>query len=137
VLVVVHNITAATRIFDVLPLVAEDDRVSVVFTVIGSSAFDHGTHEFLVSRGVTVIPWEFAVGQDFDLTLAASYGGDLHRTSLPRVIIPHGMGYNKYLAREPGSQGAREPGSQGAREPGSQGAREPGSFWLVPGVAHP
>ena len=52
VLAVVHNVTAATRLLDILPLVAADQRIQVIFSVIGSSAFTAGTENFLLDRGV-------------------------------------------------------------------------------------
>ena len=57
---VVHNVTAATRLFDVVNLLAEDPRIEVVFTDPGSSAFPDGTAAFLASRGVRQVPWSTA-----------------------------------------------------------------------------
>ena len=101
VLAVVHNITAATRLLDVLPLVADDPRVQVVFTCTGSSAFSPGTEEWLLERGIDTVPWSQAVQLPFDAAISASYGGALHDVQAPLVVVPHGMGYNKY---SPGNQ---------------------------------
>ncbi|MCT2584445.1 hypothetical protein [Actinophytocola gossypii] len=57
VLAVVHNLTALTRLLDVLP---------------GSSAFHAGTVEALVGREVHVLDWADAAGADFDLAISAS-----------------------------------------------------------------
>jgi len=98
VLAVVHNTTAATRLFDILPLFANDPRVETVFTCPGSSAFTEGTDEFLARAGITrLVPWKQAVRRRSDLAIAASYGGDLHEITAPLMVVPHGMGYNKYL----------------------------------------
>ncbi len=98
VLAVVHNTTAATRLLDILPLFAEDPRVETVFTCPGSSAFTRGTDEFLARAGVTeVLPWAQALRRRSDFAIAASYGGDLHEISAPLMVVPHGMGYNKFL----------------------------------------
>jgi hypothetical protein len=98
VLAVVHNTTAATRLFDILPLFAEDPRVETVFTCPGSSAFTDGTDEFLARAGITqLVPWRQALRRRSDFAIAASYGGDLHEISAPLMVVPHGMGYNKYL----------------------------------------
>jgi len=94
---VVHNVTAATRLFDVMNLVAEDPRVEVIFTDPESSAFPDGTAEFLSSRGVRNLPWSSAITAHFDLAVAASHGHTLHQLDAPLIIVPHGMGYNKYL----------------------------------------
>ena len=97
VLAVVHNLTAATRLFDVLPVVAGDSRVQVVFGCPGSSAFGAGTAEFLTGQGVAVLPWEQAIRTSFDLAITASYRGGLGDIQAPVLSVPHGMGYNKYL----------------------------------------
>ena len=96
-LAVVHNITAATRLLDVLELVAGDPRIQTVFTCPGSSAFTAGTEEFLAARGIPTLPWAQAASTAFDVAIAASYGGDLHELRAPLIVVPHGMGYNKYL----------------------------------------
>ncbi|SEF78570.1 hypothetical protein SAMN02982929_00655 [Saccharopolyspora kobensis] len=97
VLVIVHNVTAATRLLDVVPHWAGDLRIQTVFTCIGSSAFTTGTTDFLGERGITPIDWEQAVRGEFDLAVSASYGGALHEVRAPLIVLPHGMGYNKFL----------------------------------------
>ncbi|WP_433272004.1 hypothetical protein ACQPZF_14880 [Actinosynnema sp. CS-041913] len=96
VLGVVHNVTSATRLFDVLTPLARDPRVQVVFSCTESSAFTPGTAEFLTAQGVLAIPWEQAVSAGFDLAVATSHGGTLDRLAAPLIVLPHGMGYNKY-----------------------------------------
>src|SRR5262249_19097507 len=98
------NTTAATRLFDVLDLLATDPRIQLVFTCPGSSAFTRGTARYLKSRGIHPIPWTRALSTPFDAAIAASYGGDLHRVQAPLTVIPHGMGYNKYLKTENGKR---------------------------------
>ncbi|CAL9286965.1 hypothetical protein [Streptomyces sp. SudanB182_2057] len=115
VLGVVHNITSATRLLDLLAVFEGDERIQVFFTRTGSSALDGGTEEFLASRGMARIPWREALSQPFDLAVATSRGGELHRLPFPLIGAPHGAGYNKVLSREPGA-GSREPGA-GSREP--------------------
>ncbi|MQA10580.1 MAG: hypothetical protein GEU98_18900 [Pseudonocardiaceae bacterium] len=111
-LAVVHNVTAATRLLDVAELVGGDLRVQTTFTVPPYSAFVDGTEQFLADLGIRPLPWDVATTRHFDLAVAASHGGDLRKLDAPRMIIPHGMGYNKYLL-EPG---ARSP-EPGARSP--------------------
>ena len=118
VLAVVHNVTAATRLFDVLELFAGDPRVQIVFTCPGSSAFTDGTAEHLAARGVTTLPWDRAIRTRFDSAISASYGGDLHEIEAPLIVIPHGMGYNKFL-----ETGNRKP-ETGNRKP-ETGNRKP------------
>ncbi|MEU4210569.1 hypothetical protein AB0F13_11355 [Streptomyces sp. NPDC026206] len=115
VLGVIHNVTSATRLFDLLSPFEGDSRVHVVFTCPGSSAFDAGIREFAAARQLPWISWEEARREKFDLAVSSSRGGDLHEINAPLVGAPHGAGYNKYLSREPGA-GSREPGA-GSREP--------------------
>ncbi|WP_051772665.1 hypothetical protein [Saccharothrix sp. NRRL B-16314] len=97
VLGVVHNVTAATRLFDVLPLIATDPRIQVLVACTGSSPFTPGTVEHLARLGVMSIDWAQAERTPFDLAVAAGYGGPLERLRAPLAVLPHGMGYNKYL----------------------------------------
>ena len=120
ILAVVHNVTAATRLLDVLPLIATDRRVQILFSIIGSSAFTSGTEEFLRTQQIMPIKWESLDTNKIDLAISASYGGNIRALNIPIIVVPHGMGYNKYLAKEPRSQGAKEPRSQGAKEPRSR-----------------
>ncbi|MGW0767291.1 hypothetical protein [Streptomyces sp. NPDC002676] len=117
VLGVVHNITSATRLLDLLALFEGDSRVDVVFSCTQSSALDAGVWEFLESRGMKHVPWSEAVTQDFDLAIATNRGGSLHKLRFPLIGTPHGAGYNKKI--KPGA-GSREPGA-GSREPGLSG----------------
>ncbi|MDX2569341.1 hypothetical protein PV369_28230, partial [Streptomyces scabiei] len=131
VLGVVHNITSATRLLDLLAIFDGDERIQVVFSCTDSSALDGGVSDFLLRRGMLTIPWQVAVAENFDLALATNRGGDLHKLRFPLIGAPHGAGYNKYLSREPGA-GSREPGA-GSREPGA-GSREPGAGSREPGA---
>ncbi|MFJ2580133.1 hypothetical protein ACIO3N_25440, partial [Kitasatospora aureofaciens] len=131
VLGVVHNITSATRLLDLLAVFGPDHRVEVVFSCTGSSALDAGTSEFLRAHGMTEIPWDDAKEFPFDLAIATNRGGDLQNLRAPLIGAPHGAGYNKILRREPGA-GSREPGA-GSREPGA-GSREPGAGSREPGA---
>jgi hypothetical protein len=131
VLVVVHNVTAATRLFDVLPLIATDPRVRIVFTCPESSAFTAGTSEFLAARGVAVLPWRDAIRRRFDAAISASYGGALHKLRAPLIAIPHGMGYNKYLsskaAKQQSSKAAKQQSSKAAKQQSSKAAKQQSS----------
>lgn len=97
VLVVVHSVVTGTRLADVLPVVAEDWRVQVVFTP-GPSLFTNDVRDFLHRLGAFVIPWRQAIRERFDVALAADTG-QLERLHAPVVLIPHGAGYGKLPAR--------------------------------------
>ncbi|WP_433324343.1 hypothetical protein [Spirillospora sp. CA-294931] len=104
VLVVAHTVTSTARLLDVLTVIERDPRVQVLFTVIPASAFDAGVASLLDDIGARVIPWDQAVDEEFDLALTAGNSGELHRIKAPSVIMPHGMGYNKYLKTENGKR---------------------------------
>ena len=97
VLLVVHNVTSAVRLLDVLPVFDDDERLQLVYTCTGSSPFLDGVEALFDDLGVAALPWDVAVSTRFDLALSASYGGELNALNAPLITIPHGMGYNKYL----------------------------------------
>lgn len=100
VLAVIHNVTSATRMLDVLPALESDPRVQTVITWTESSPFRHGVPEFLHGTGRIILPWERALEREYDLAITTSLGGDLHRIKAKILRLPHGMGYNKYLRPE-------------------------------------
>ena len=104
VLAVVHNVTALTRLLDVLAVFEADPRVQVVYTWTRSSPFIDGVPEAIAAVGGVFVPWEQAVQLPFDLAVSASQGGDLHELLAPLVIVGHGMGYNKYSPRKAKSE---------------------------------
>ncbi|MFE2309398.1 hypothetical protein ACFXCR_06440 [Streptomyces sp. NPDC059431] len=116
VLGVIHNVTSATRLLDVLDVFEADPRVRVVFTCTGSSAFEDGIAEFVSAHGLFFLPWESALKERFDLAVSTSRGGNLEDISAPLIGAPHGAGYNKKLSKNPES-GIRNPES-GIRNPG-------------------
>ncbi|OKK23597.1 hypothetical protein AMK09_10310 [Streptomyces sp. CB02488] len=98
VLVVVHNVTSATRLLDVLPLFDGDLRIQLLATCPESSAFSAGTAELLAGTGVPVLPWEQALETPVDLAVSASFGGQLDLLSSKLAVLSHGVGYTKRLA---------------------------------------
>ncbi|MYW90934.1 hypothetical protein G3I59_10050 [Amycolatopsis rubida] len=102
VLVVVRTVTTLNRLLDVLTLFSGDHRVQTVFTfdrdrpaILGA-----GVPRLLERLGVAVIPWQQAIATEFDLAIAASENDDLHLLRAPVVLLPHGIGHQKYY---PGS----------------------------------
>jgi hypothetical protein len=98
VLVVVHTVTAGTRLGDVVPLLEADRRVQVVFTHAPSALISSGAEEFLARLGGVVVSWQQATQMPFDLALAAS-DGLLEWVHAPVMTMLHGAGYNKYPVR--------------------------------------
>ncbi|MCX4629367.1 hypothetical protein [Streptomyces sp. NBC_01443] len=133
VLGVIHNITSATRLLDVLAVFEGDPRVRVVFACTGSSELDGGVAEFAAAHGLFLIPWKEALAQKFDLAVSTSRGGDLEEISAPLIGAPHGAGYNKKLSRNPES-GIRNPESgtgAGAEAGAGAGAFGLSAEWLL------
>ncbi|MFG2965354.1 hypothetical protein ACGFZS_18930 [Streptomyces sp. NPDC048288] len=130
VLFIVHNVTSATRLLDVLPLFHSDVRVQMFATCTGSSPFLAGVPELLARAGLPVLPWEQAKETAFDLAIAASYGGELSSIRAELTVLSHGVGYNKRLATP--DTGHRTPDT-GHRTPdtGHQVSRAP-VFGLSP-----
>ncbi|WP_052020458.1 hypothetical protein [Actinokineospora spheciospongiae] len=102
-LVVVRSPAALHRLMDVLPVFEGDPRVELVFTVDGGSWFSDRLGSRLRERGAVLLPWGEAVEHPFDLALAASDNGDLHRLAAPLVLFPHGVGYQRFAAHEAGA----------------------------------
>ncbi|MFE6916408.1 hypothetical protein [Streptomyces rubiginosohelvolus] len=98
VLLVVHNVTSATRLLDVLPLFDDDLGVQLLATCTGSSAFRSGVAELLADVGVPVLPWEQALATPVDLAISASFGGELAALKGKLIVLSHGIGYTKRLA---------------------------------------
>lgn len=121
VLFVVHNVTSATRLLDVLPLFDDAFDVQCLATCTGSSPFQDGVPELFAAAGLPVVPWEqakeLAAEGLVDLAVAASYGGELQAFQGKLTILSHGVGYNKRLAAP--DTGHRTPDTgRGERGPG-------------------
>jgi hypothetical protein len=93
-LVVVHHYTALTRLRDVVPLVEEDPRIQVVYTVAPTSVFAAAARERLERDGSVLIPWSAAVECRFDAAIAAGTGA-LDQLHAPVITLSHGHGPGK------------------------------------------
>jgi hypothetical protein len=112
ILVVVHHLTAASRLADIVPWLESDRRVQVVFTwAPGALApvMPAGVREFLRRLDGVVLPWQQATQVRFDLAIAAARPS-LERLHAPVLTVSHGIGYGKYAVgwAGPGPQAARE-----------------------------
>ncbi|MER6967866.1 hypothetical protein ABT397_29145, partial [Streptomyces halstedii] len=94
----VHNITSAGRLLDVLPLFHDDFRVQLLVTSTESSAFRAGLHELFAELELPVLPWSQAQSIPVDLAVSASFGGQLNTLQGNLVVLSHGVGYTKKLA---------------------------------------
>ncbi|MBO0802975.1 MAG: hypothetical protein J2P25_07865 [Nocardiopsaceae bacterium] len=98
VLAVVHHMTAATRLADIMPLLESDRRIQAVYTCAPSSMSPGWIGEHLSRLGAMVVPWQQAIRTPFNLAIAAS-SGQLERLHAPVLQLLHGTGFNKYAKR--------------------------------------
>ncbi|MFF1510870.1 translation initiation factor 2 [Streptomyces sp. NPDC058326] len=110
-LVVVRSAGALHRLLDVLPVFRGDSRVVTRFTLAPGSDFDIDALAALDRSGARTMPWRDALRARHDLILAASPKGDLRRLSGPRVLLPHGAGFNKAVHGDgsPGTPSGLDP----------------------------
>src|SRR5690606_9392522 len=99
VLAVARTLTSAIRLLDALTVAFRGDqhRVQVLFTFDGGSAFSSRTLRMLQELGGTVVPWDEAPLVPASLTVTASENVDLDRLSAPVVVLPHGIGFQKWV----------------------------------------
>ena len=97
-LVVVRTVTTLTRLLDVVSLISTDRRIQTVFTVDEHNAaiLAGGMRAVLRSLDPAVVSWAEATRTRFDLALAASENDDLSRLDATVVLLPHGVGHQKY-----------------------------------------
>ncbi|GGO95100.1 hypothetical protein [Wenjunlia tyrosinilytica] len=95
VLVVVHSVVTGQRLLDVVRLLEGDLRVQVIFAMV-PDVFSNGVPEFLDQLRAVVMPWRQAVQTPFDLAFAAGHEG-IHELHAPVVVLPHGVGHNKFI----------------------------------------
>ncbi|MFZ4296593.1 translation initiation factor 2 [Streptomyces cinereoruber] len=94
-LVAVRSAGALHRLLDVLPVFDGDERVAVRFTLVPGSEFAVEALAALDRSGVRTLAWEEALDRAHDLVLTASPKGAPQALSGPRVLLPHGAGFNK------------------------------------------
>ncbi|MGX1759302.1 translation initiation factor 2 [Streptomyces lydicus] len=99
-LLAVRSAGALHRLLDVLPVFEGDARISTRVTLVPGSAFDVDALAALERSGARTVSWERACSDKHDLVLTASPKGALHALSGPRVVMPHGAGFNKTVTGE-------------------------------------
>jgi hypothetical protein len=85
-------------LLDVVSLISVDRRIQTVFTTDEGNAaiLADGMRGVLRSLDAVVVSWAEATRTRFDLALAASENDDLSRLDATVVLLPHGVGYQKY-----------------------------------------
>ncbi|MGW3649866.1 hypothetical protein [Streptomyces sp. NPDC000878] len=105
VLAVVHTQVYGQRLRDVLSLLESDLRIQVDFT-IAPHAFNAGATRSVPVEHDSLLPWQAALDDKFDLVLAAGSQG-VDRLHGPLLRLPHGAGHMKLSRpaddRDPGA----------------------------------
>lgn len=97
VLLVARTLTSAVRLLDVLDVFRGDFRVRPVFAIDDGTRSGTGVRELLEAAGVRqIVPWS-ALPTGYDLAIAASEQVDLDKITSTIVVLPHGVGFNKYV----------------------------------------
>ncbi|MFH9068110.1 hypothetical protein [Streptomyces alboflavus] len=96
--VAARTLTSTIRVLEVLPaLLRGDARITVVFAHDPGSAFGDGSIDLLHDAGCRVMPWEQLPQVEPDLILSASEHIDLPAGRCPVLVLPHGVGFQKYV----------------------------------------
>ncbi|SES48709.1 hypothetical protein SAMN04487983_10718 [Streptomyces sp. yr375] len=129
--VAARTVTSTVRVLETLPsLLRDDSRVTVVFAYDPTSAFNDGVCELLQAAGCRVMPWEQLghLSPAPDLIVSASENVDVPEGDCPVLVLPHGIGFQKYV---PDSRSSRERLSGVVPD----SLLESGRAWLA--VSHP
>ncbi|MFE0175745.1 hypothetical protein ACFWZ2_25840 [Streptomyces sp. NPDC059002] len=105
--VAARTLTSTIRVLEVLPAVLRGDpRVTVVFTHDPTSAFSDGSLDLLHDAGCRVMPWDQLPHITPDLILTASENIEVPEGDCPVLVLPHGVGFQKYVpdSRSPHSR---------------------------------
>ncbi|MFE9722407.1 hypothetical protein ACFYQ5_02055 [Streptomyces sp. NPDC005794] len=127
--VAARTVTSTVRVLECLPaLVRDDSRVSVVFAYDPTSAFSDGVLDLLHDAGCRIMPWDQLGRAAPDLILSASENIEVPDGDCPVLVLPHGVGFQKFV---PDSRSSR------VRLSGvvSDALLESGRAWLA--VSHP
>ncbi|MFB7513667.1 hypothetical protein [Streptomyces sp. NPDC056144] len=96
--VAARTVVSTTRVLECLPAVLRDDsRVSVVFAYDPTSAFNDGVLDLLHDAGCRVMPWSQLGEVSPDLVLTASGNVDVPTGTCPVLVLPHGIGFQKFV----------------------------------------
>ncbi|GAA2115940.1 hypothetical protein GCM10009802_16150 [Streptomyces synnematoformans] len=77
--------------------------MDVLFALDPTSAFHHGVRELLTTAGALTVAWGDLPGLDYDAIVTASENADLSRTRGPVLVLPHGVGFHKFVPDSRGS----------------------------------
>ncbi|WP_330330952.1 hypothetical protein OHS33_15305 [Streptomyces sp. NBC_00536] len=98
--VAARTVTSTVRVLESLPALLRDDpRIDVVYAHDPTSAFGDGVLDLLHDTGARVMPWEQlgTLTPPPDLILSASENIDVPEGTCPVLVLPHGIGFQKYV----------------------------------------
>ena len=101
VLAVARTVTASVRLLDILEVFHSDFRIRVVFVIDARSQFSDGVAELLQAAGARVITYSELPSLDIDLVITTSSTAEVGPGNTPVLVVPHGVGYHKYLLDGP------------------------------------
>ncbi len=127
-LAVARTFTSAVRLLEALAVFRRDARVEVLFALDDSSAFSVGVDALLERAGVRLVPWHEIAELGPDLVLMASENVPVRGLDAPVLVLPHGIGFHKYV---PDSRG---PGRRLSGVVPADRLGEPG-VWMA--ISHP
>ena len=97
VLVVATTVTSLQRLLIILPVVAEDPHIQVVFTrdIESPTVLSGGAAEAVAALQCLELPWNEVRDLTWDLILTASETDRVYQLQGPCLLLAHGAGYQK------------------------------------------
>ncbi|MFD9962861.1 hypothetical protein [Amycolatopsis sp. NPDC058986] len=93
-----RTLTSTARLLEAMDLFRNDFRVRARFTISNGTRFAGGVEQLLHDSGVhDIVPWPKVRKLDYDLALSASENVDVRVLTKPVLVLPHGLGFNKYV----------------------------------------
>lgn len=97
VLALARTFTSAVRVLEALAVFRGDTRVRVLFAFDDTSAFNAGTETLLEGVEAGLIPWSDRLAVRPALVVTATENADLAAFDCPIAVLPHGIGFQKYV----------------------------------------
>lgn len=95
VLAIARTPASTIRLLEAL-IIFHGSPVQVLFTLDPSSAYRDGVADLIYGK-VTLVPWDEIGSLEYDLALTASENVNLDSVTSPVVVLPHGIGFHKYV----------------------------------------
>lgn len=97
ILALARTFTSAVRVLEALAVFRGEHRVRTLFAFDDTSAFNAGTEHLLEELGTGLIPWKDRLAVRPSLVLTATENADMSHFECPVVVLPHGIGFQKYV----------------------------------------